>query len=148
MLTAIATMEILLRHAVQWLGMLRSPAANTPGVLDNEQAFLDDLSQLSKSEQKAVFSTHLLCMCADGGVAAQEYELWAKMCDMVEDDVATNFPDRVGYLACRFRNYVPLSAEMIEQCFDSSANVPIPTGWGGFRYAFFYQPLALLARWD
>ena len=44
------TMEILLRHAVQWLGMKSSPAVQRPGVLDNEDLFIQDLAELEDDE--------------------------------------------------------------------------------------------------
>ena len=126
-------MEILLRHTVQWLGMMRSPAVNAPGVLDNEKAFIEDLGQLSAEEKKSVLCVHLLACSLDGGINEKEYHLWKQVCEAVDE--AEYIPDRVGYLACRFRNLVPLTAKMIEDCFDKNAKVFIPTGWGGFRCA-------------
>ena len=43
-------MEILLRHAVQWLGMKSSPAVQRPSVLDNEDLFIQDLAELEDDE--------------------------------------------------------------------------------------------------
>ena len=44
------SMEILLRHAVQWLGMRSSKAVQKPGVLDSEQKFIEEMAGLHDDE--------------------------------------------------------------------------------------------------
>ena len=112
-------MEILLRHSVQWLHMKTSPAVQTHGVLDKEQDFLADMKALNVAEQRAVLSVHLLCLVMDGSMSSKEHELWKRVCNSVEDEtVAFYMADRAGYLGTRFRNFVPLTAKMIRDCFD------------------------------
>lgn len=129
------TMEILLRHSVQWLGMKSSSQVSQPNVLDNMTKFLEDMPMLTAVEQTAVLSVHLLTLCIDGSISKKEDSLWHRVVQSVGDEqVAAYIPDRVGYLATRFRNFTPLTAEMVRDCFDRNAQVDIPTGWKGYRH--------------
>lgn len=70
------TMELLLRHAIQYLGLRGKAAVSNPGILDNEMDFIMDLSgmdpedpdteSLSKEEQVVVLSVHLMALMLDG----------------------------------------------------------------------------------
>ena len=60
------SMEILLRHAVQWLGMKSSKAVQKPGVLDNEKLFIEEMQNLHDNEMVAVLSIHMLTIILDG----------------------------------------------------------------------------------
>ena len=81
-----------------------------------------------------MLSVHLLCLSVDGGITDAELKVWKGICDVCPK-VATFYPDRVGYLACQFRNFTPLSSSMIRQCFDKTMpEVAVPTGWGGYRH--------------
>ena len=100
-----------------------------------EMKFLDDMSMLNSVEQTAVLSVHLLTLIIDGSVSSKEQELWKRVVEAVGDEtVASVMKDRVGYLATCFRNFTPLTAEMVRNCFDRNAKVPIPGGWNGYRH--------------
>ena len=70
------TMELLLRHAIQYLGLRGKAVVASPGVLDNEDAFIMDLggidpdnpdvAGLTKEEQIVVLSVHLVALMLDG----------------------------------------------------------------------------------
>ena len=57
------SMEVLLRHAVQWLGMKASPAVQQPGVLDNEKDFMDDLFELNEKQVSALRIVMYIVVC-------------------------------------------------------------------------------------
>ena len=61
-------MEILLRHAVQWLGMKSSPAVQRPGVLDNEDLFIQDLAELEDDELGPSTLLWLRLRCPSAGL--------------------------------------------------------------------------------
>eukprot|EP01047_Picozoa_sp_COSAG01_P033950 COSAG01_NODE_2524_length_7505_cov_29.604915_5_plen_835_part_00 len=129
------TMEILLRHCVQWLGMKASSQVAQPDVLDNEMKFLEDMKSLNPVEQTAVLSVHLLTLIIDGSMSGKEQELFERVVASVGDEkVAKYYNKRVGYLATRFRNFTPLTAEMVRDCFDCNAQVHIPNGWKGYNH--------------
>ena len=66
------TMEILLRHAVNYLNMKKSKAVTGGGIIDNELAFVDDMDLLSLDESRAVLSVHMLCYVLDGSIGPSE----------------------------------------------------------------------------
>lgn len=70
------TMELLLRHAIQYLGLRGKAVVSMPGTLDSEDGFIMDLGGidpedpdipgLSKEEQTVVLSVHLMALMLDG----------------------------------------------------------------------------------
>ena len=70
------TMELLLRHAIQYLGLRGKSVIALPGTLDSEDGFIMDLQGidpedpdtpgLTKEEQVVVLSIHLLALMLDG----------------------------------------------------------------------------------
>ena len=70
------TMELLLRHAIQYLGLRGKSLIALPGTLDSEDGFIVDLEGidpedpdtpgLTKEEQVVVLSIHLLALMLDG----------------------------------------------------------------------------------
>lgn len=74
------TMELLLRHAIQYLGLRGKEVVSQPGVLDNEGDFILDLGGfdpedpdqpcLTKEEQIVVLSVHLTALMLDGASQA------------------------------------------------------------------------------
>ena len=60
------TMELLLRHAIQYFGMKGKPALTEPRNLDSVPRFLSDMAKLSSDEQLVVMCVHLLTMMLDG----------------------------------------------------------------------------------
>ena len=79
------TMELLLRHAINYLNMKKSKAVKDGGVIDNEGAFLEDMDKISLDEQRAVLSIHMLCYVLDGSLGFTEMELWKTLCGRVEE---------------------------------------------------------------
>ena len=92
------SMELLLRHAIQYLGMRGKRVVCEPGTLDNEAAFLQGLfpgkdeqvtrkdgttiafTGLKPDEVKVVLCVHLLAFVLDGDLASSEMELWKLAC--------------------------------------------------------------------
>ena len=60
------TMELLLRHAIQYFGMKGKPILVEPRNLDSVPRFLSDMAKLSPDEQLVVMCVHLLTMMLDG----------------------------------------------------------------------------------
>lgn len=60
------TMELLLRHAIQYFGMKGKPVLAEPRNLDSVPRFLSDMAKLSPDEQLVVMCIHLLTMMLDG----------------------------------------------------------------------------------
>ena len=60
------TMELLLRHAIQYFGMKGKPLLSEPRNLDSVPRFLSDMAKLSPDEQLVVMCIHLLTMMLDG----------------------------------------------------------------------------------
>lgn len=78
------TMEILLRHAVNYLNMKKNKAVSQSGVLDNEEALIEDFEAISLDESRAVLSVHMLCYVLDGSIGFSELSLWQTLTDRVE----------------------------------------------------------------
>ena len=78
------TMEILLRHAVNYLNMKKSKAVTQGGIIDDEAAMLEDFAKITTDESRAVLCTHMLCYVLDGSIGMTETQMWHKMLDAVE----------------------------------------------------------------
>jgi hypothetical protein len=61
-----------------------------------------------------------------GNISKHEKDLWRAVVDSVDPGVATFYDDRVTYLCTRFREFEPISAEILHQCFDPEAAVEVP----------------------
>ena len=79
------TLEILLRHAVNYLGMKTSKAVTQGGIIDDELALVDDMDRLTLCEQRAVLCVHMLCYVLGGEVSITELILWKKLLKRVEE---------------------------------------------------------------
>jgi hypothetical protein len=79
------TMEILLRHAVNYLNMKTSKAVTQGGVIDDEAAMLEDFANITTDESRAVLCTHMLCYVLDGSIGRTETQVWEKMLAAVEE---------------------------------------------------------------
>ena len=60
------TMELLLRHAIQYFGMKGKAMLVEPRNLDSVSRFLSDMAKLPPDEQMTVMCIHLLTMMLDG----------------------------------------------------------------------------------
>lgn len=112
------SMELILRHAVQWLGMKASPAVQRPGELDSEEKFLADMTNLTEAEMVTVLSIHLLTSILDGDLNSEEHELLERVFNTVPDSVGEYSKMRISWLAMQFRDYVPVTAELLRQAFQ------------------------------
>ena len=61
-----------------------------------------------------------------GNIGRHEKGLWQAVVESVDPGVAKFHDDRVTYLCTRFREFEPISAEIIHQCFDPDAAVEVP----------------------
>jgi adenylate kinase family enzyme/Ca2+-binding EF-hand superfamily protein len=119
------TMELLLRHTIQYLGLRGRAVLSKPGTLDNEFDFVDDLREggLTKDEQVVVLSIHLLAHMLDGTLNRTERRCWRAAVDAVNDDIAQYYDDRLTYLCWRFRNYHYITAQDLHDCFRPEAEI-------------------------
>jgi hypothetical protein len=78
------TMEILLRHAVNYLNMKKSKAVTQGGIIDDPVALIEDFAKITTDEARAVLCTHMLCYVLDGSIGMTETQMWHKMLDAVE----------------------------------------------------------------
>lgn len=79
------TLEILLRHAVNYLGMKTSKAVTQGGIIDDELALLNNMDELTLQESRAVLCVHMLSYVLSGEVSITELALWKKLLKRVED---------------------------------------------------------------
>ena len=83
--TMFPTMELLLRHAINYLNMKKNKAIKTGGIIDNEEAFIEDFDKITLDESRAVMCIHMLCYVLDGSIGFTEMSLWQKCCERVEE---------------------------------------------------------------
>jgi hypothetical protein len=79
------TMELLLRHAVNYLNMKKHKAVKQGGVIDDEAALLEDFANITLDESRAVLCTHMLCYVLDGSIGLSETGLWHRLLNRVEE---------------------------------------------------------------
>jgi len=79
------TLEILLRHAVNYLGMKTSKAVTQGGIIDDASGMILDMDRLTLCEQRAVLCIHMLCYILSGDVSITELTLWKKLLSRVEE---------------------------------------------------------------
>ena len=68
----------------------------------------------------------LPCNGFAGNMSKHEKDLFCAVVDSVDPGVAAYYEDRVTYLCTRFREFEPISAEILHQCFDPDAAVEVP----------------------
>jgi hypothetical protein len=132
------TMELLLRHSIQYLGMRGKRVVCEAGTLDNERAFLDGLCPgteissrgrngkqksykgLTTNEVRAVLCVHLLAFVLDGDLGAGEMELWKTVCAAAGPEVAIFDPAAVKALCVSFRGMNAVAVLDLLNAFDPS----------------------------
>jgi hypothetical protein len=112
------SMELLLRHAVQWLSMKTSKAVQRPGELDSEEKFRADMQFLTEDEMVAVLSIQVLTLILDGDISKQEHEMLKRVFDAVPASVGQYSELRISWTAMQFRDLVPITAELLRQAFQ------------------------------
>lgn len=100
------TMEILLRHAVNYLGMKKSKAVRESGIIDNEELFFQGFEEVTLEESRAALCTHMLCFVLDGSVGITELALWSKLLQKVEDVYQRQRAEFDSYDADALRNFI------------------------------------------
>eukprot|EP01052_Picozoa_sp_SAG31_P064849 SAG31_NODE_23695_length_498_cov_1.032581_1_plen_128_part_10 len=78
-------MELLLRHAINYLAMHQSTAVTDVGIIDDEDMLVRDMDKLMLHEAKAVLCVHMLCYVLDGSVGFSEMLLWKRLLTRVEE---------------------------------------------------------------
>jgi hypothetical protein len=112
------SMELLLRHAVQWLGMKASKAVQRPGELDSEEKFHADMVFLTEDEMVAVLSIQVLTLVLDGDLSTEEHKMLTRIFDAVPDSVGQYSELRISWTAMQFRDCVPITAQLLREAFQ------------------------------
>jgi hypothetical protein len=76
------TMELLLRHSIQYLHLRGKTAVSAPGILDNEGLLLKGMSMdggLTDEERRVAMSIYVLACILDGDMGEGQMQLWAHM---------------------------------------------------------------------
>jgi len=79
------TMELLLRHAINYLDMSKHKAITQGGIIDDEEGLFEDFDKISLDESRAVLCTHMLCYVLDGSIGMAEANLWTSLLSRVEE---------------------------------------------------------------
>ena len=132
------TMELLLRHAIQYLGLRGKRVVCEAGTLDNEDAFLrglvpdQELSSLARDgmqktykgltqdEVRVALCVLLLSFVLDGDLGTTEMELWQLACDAAGPETAVFDPGAVKALCVHFRGIKPVAVMDLLHVFDPS----------------------------
>eukprot|EP01043_Picozoa_sp_COSAG02_P033960 COSAG02_NODE_2347_length_9092_cov_4.284666_5_plen_219_part_00 len=120
------TMEILLRHAVNYLNMKTSKAVTQGGIIDDEAALLKGFAEITIDESRAVLCTHMLCYVLDGSIGRSETKMWEAMLDAVEK-VYQAERKKFNDLDCQgLRNFIIEKAPGLTQAVSR-----VPGAYGG-----------------
>ena len=115
------TMELLLRHAVNYLNMKKSRAVTHSGVIDSEVLFIDDMEGLTLDEHRAVLCTHMLTYVLDGSVSLSELGLWGRVLQRVEELYQIERQKFETLSAAELRDFIilkcPKLTRAVEVCF-------------------------------
>merc|ERR1712072_309088 len=129
------TMELLLRHAIQYLGLRGKKCIAEPGVLDNEEEYLAKLGsdfdgtceeanekgETTKDDRECALSIILLAFLLTGSIGRKERQLFKEICETVGGGkTAGYYEDRLTMLCVRFRNFEAITAEDLRLAFDPS----------------------------
>ena len=118
------SMELLLRHAIQYLGLRGSDAVSEPNVLDNEADFLKDMAKLTADQKSAALSIHLLAHLLNGTMSKRERQAFVVVCEAAGDEYEA-FSDRMTFICWRYRNYELITAQDLRDCFDPKSTSPV-----------------------
>ena len=118
-------MELLLRHAVEYLGMKKSRAVHSPGIIDNQEAFKEDFASLTLAETRAVLCIHMLGYVLDGNIEAGESKFWFELLNNVEVlHQAKKESYKYEHKAAHVRWFITREAPWLKEAVDA---VPVPT---------------------
>lgn len=133
------TLEVLLRHSIQYLGLRGKAVVANSGVLDSVEDFLNDMQDCSAEDHKAaclannltkddevvILSVLLLALILDGNVGRAEQALWKQACEVADDSVAKFYPERLKHISTMFREFRAISATDLKNCFDPKAEYEV-----------------------
>lgn len=100
------TMEILLRHAVDYLNMKASAAVRQAGIIDDADAFVEDFEAITLDESRAVLCIHMLCYVLDGTISIREIGFWSKLLKRVDDLYQIDRAKLAGLAAAELREWI------------------------------------------
>ena len=135
--TMMPTMELLLRHAIQYFGISGSQSIEAPSSpLDSVPVFLSEMRALRADEQEVVMSILLLAQILDGGMDEPELLLWSRVHRHVGRQLA---PDESGLkgCACSFRNGQRVDAALLHAALDEDYSNDRPPELGLGDSAWF-----------
>lgn len=133
------TMELLLRHSIQYLKLKGKACVSEPGHLDNWKEFIAVMApggKLSDEERLVAMSIHLLACILDGDMGHSQMDHWEEVCTAA-GDLAGFYPDRITYLTTRFREFDYISAEDLHACFNKEVEGNDGGGAAKCKYCCF-----------
>lgn len=104
--TMYPTMEMLLRHAIQFLGLKGSKAVTETnedgsGNIDNYDRFVQEMQDLTSEEQIVVLQIHLLTFCVNGTMDHHEADHYRTIIDAATPGLAVFDMTRVSFMCQR-----------------------------------------------
>jgi hypothetical protein len=125
------TMELLLRHAVNYLNMKKSKAVTHSGIIDSEDLFMDDMEGLTLDQHRVVLCTHMLTYVLDGSVSLSELGLWGRVLKRVEELYQIERQKFETLSAAELRDFIILkcpkltrAVEVCQRCYHHLHVVP------------------------
>eukprot|EP01052_Picozoa_sp_SAG31_P000915 SAG31_NODE_29_length_32663_cov_14.779695_2_plen_725_part_00 len=124
------TKEILLRHAVGNLGLVRQGIIqkDESGVVDDVDAFLAKLKDMNDTELSMVMEVLLLATVLDGRARKRELSLLEEAVLMTDGRYHYNHT-HIKLVAQRTRNMFPLTTEDIRDILTASPNMQVPSSF-------------------
>ena len=113
------TMELLLRHAIQYFGMKGKPLLSEPRNLDSVPRFLSDMAKLSPDEQLVVMCIHLLTMMLDGVMDDPVRNMPTHLHPIDTTNTSAEPPVPSRQCACTTRSSSCCTSWQISACFIS-----------------------------
>jgi hypothetical protein len=124
------TMELLLRHAIQYFGLAGSEQIIAPPTpLDSVPCFLSDLGKLEPEEQEAVMCVLLLTQILDGCLEKPELVLWSRVYKQIGREQG---PDELALrgCACALRTQQDVDAQLLRMALDEDDSNDRPSQLG------------------
>ena len=112
------TMELLLRHAVNYLHMKKSKAVTHAGVIDSEDLFMLDMEGLTLDHHRAVLCVHMLTYVLDGSVSLSELGLWGRVLKRVEELYQIERKKFESYTAAELRDFIILKCPKLTRAVE------------------------------
>jgi hypothetical protein len=144
------TMELLLRHAVQYFGLEGSTRIEKPdSPLDSIPCFLVELEGLTEKEREMVMCILLLTQVLDGCVESPELLIWSRIYKQIGLKFA---PDEAALRGCAnvFRNCVYtqrfVDTQLLRSALDGVNDEDDVSATAGLGDSLWYQIRKLLLK--